>query len=128
MNKLNFFLLCCLFTTFFACISNNEKKIDEKIIGLWQNVDNPDMGIEFDKNGFYYLLDSNKRLVIENSTAFKYSFNQKFNNENNFILTEKDTGFEINGKLTHIDENNINLTLNVSESLNINGFYSRMNN
>ena len=121
-KSLNLFFLCFILCLFSECLSNKEIHSDKKIVGLWLNINQPDLGIEFYENGSYYLLYSNKRLEIENSTVLSYCFIPEA--AINFNLTEDTICFTYDGMLTFINEAKINLPLNVSECLTIDGSYT----
>lgn len=121
INILNLFFLCFILCLFSGCLSNKEIHSDRKFVGFWPNINQPDLGIEFDKNGSYYLLYCNKRLEIENSTVLSYCFILEATI--NFNLTEDSICFTYDGTLTFVNEAKINLSLNVSECLIIDGLY-----
>lgn len=115
MNKLNLLLLCFATTSLFSCDMRQEANDNHSIIGQWQNLNNPDIGIEFDAAGNYYLLKSNERLSIENEVVLHYAFNKELDG-NNFVLKEKTTDFTYTGKLTFLNKDTVKLSLKAPKS------------
>jgi hypothetical protein len=77
---------------FSICISiliscgNNPKKSDSKaIVGIWQNTTNPNAAIEFTMDGEYYLRLNGARLLPNDSTVEKYSYDP-LSEGNNLII------------------------------------------
>lgn len=128
MSNLNCFLLCCLFAIFFSCNSQSDDASDVELVGIWQNINQPTMGIEFDRNGNYYVLKHNERLEILESPIFKYTFNSGDAGNTNFSITEMASEIKYEGKLIFLDKDNIQLKLAVGGSSYDDGFFSRIIN
>lgn len=115
-----------LIVALIGCNSRGENNSDRIIVGQWQNINHSDAGIEFGENGQYYVLNHNERIVIENPTILKYTFNADMMDPYNFTLTETTTGFKYDGKLTFLDKDNIQLSLYVNDTPNHDSFLSRV--
>lgn len=114
----------CMFSTLVGCTSKKENRIS----GIWQHPNDKGMTIEFDKDGSYYLLDSNKRIVFEDSTVFKYSYKPEINQGFNFILKDNMTDYQCKGNITFNNPDNIYLSIKGSDQLSIQREYIRVKN
>ena len=82
------------------------------------------MGVEFDENGIYHLLKDKKRQTIDGMDVMKYTYNPS--KENNLQITEKSSALNATGEILFINDDEIKIELNVSESYTTNSRLTRM--
>lgn len=109
--KISLFVLSGLFFTILVGCDNNQKKDNNKaIVGIWQNITNPDSAIEFTKEGDYYLRLNGERLLINDSIIEKYSYDP-VSEENNLIIYGNQRAGDTQAKLVIINPERIKIAL-----------------
>ena len=84
--KISHYLFLSVLIAFLVGCNNDQKKADNKaIIGVWQNTANPNAAIEFTEAGEYFLHMDGERLLTNDSTVEKYSYDP-LSEENNLII------------------------------------------
>ncbi len=124
MHKLNILLSLCTLFYFSSCSTNPESNSENKISGRWQNIETPEMGIEFDKNGIYHLLKNKKRQTIQGMGVMEYTYNPSM--ENNLKITEKSSDLISHGRLQFLNDDEIKISLKVAKSYSADARYTRI--
>lgn len=126
MKQLRFFFLTFISLLLVSCNTHFNKESSSNLIGIWQNLENPEIAIEFEESGYYYLLKNKERLIYNEPVVMTYSYQPK--QKVNFSLSEITANINYKGTLTFLTENKINIELPVNESLKLGGDYSRISN
>lgn len=109
--KISFFVSLGFALSILVGCSNNQKNNDTKaIVGIWQNTTNPDASIEFTINGNYYLRMNGKRLLVDDSTTEKYSYDP-LSKGNNLIIYGNPKAGNTQAKLLIINPKQIKISL-----------------
>lgn len=110
MKISNYFLLVFSITILLGC--NNKPTIDDNkaIVGIWQNMTNPKAAIEFTKEGNYYLRIDGERILSDDSTTDKYTYNA-LSTENNLKIFNSVKAGNTEGKLMIISPERIKISL-----------------
>lgn len=83
---------------------------NKAIAGIWQNTSNPNTAIEFTEEGNYYLRINGERLIIDDSTAEKYSYNP-LSTGNNLIIYGKSKAGNTQSKLVILNPGHIKISV-----------------
>ena len=111
MKILNYLFLSLVIIFLASCNNNKPSGTDNKaIVGIWQNTSNPNSAIEFTKDGNYYLRINGERLLIDDSTVEKYSYNP-LSTENNLIIYGNPKAGNTQSKLVIINPGHIKISL-----------------
>ena len=119
--KISFPLSLVLIITILAgCSSKQTKNDNQAIIGIWQNATNPKVAIEFTKERNYYLRIDEERILSDDSTTDKYTYNAS-SKENNLNIFNSVKAGNTEGKLIILSPERLKILLvnqgtNVSET------------
>lgn len=109
--KISHYLFLSVLITFLAACASDQKKADSKaIIGVWQNTSTPNAAIEFTEDGEYFLRLNDERLLTNDSTVEKYSYDP-LSDENNLIIYGNTKMNTTQAKLVVIDPERIKISL-----------------
>ncbi len=119
---------------FYACTTNQTDKTanpiegskqDNNIVGIWKNIADEHTGIEFSADGNYYIINSNKRIIFDDSSRLLYELSTDENIENNFKLLSNNLQETSTGKLKFITPDKISISLLFKSGVKIEADYIR---
>jgi hypothetical protein len=110
MKISNYILLVFIITILAGCSSNQTNEDNKTIVGIWQNTTNPKASIEFTKEGNYYLRIDGERILSDDSTTDKYSYNSSSKANNLKIFNSVKAG-NTEGKLVILNPDRIKISL-----------------
>ncbi len=111
MKNLNYLFLGIAITILAGCNNKQNKEDNNKAItGIWQNTTNPNAAIEFTSGGVYYLRMNGERLLENDSTITKYSYDP-LSEENNLIIYGNPKAGDSQAKLVIISPERIKISL-----------------
>ena len=126
MKKLAYLSALFAFYLLTGCTTSEPNNIDQRIFGVWHNIEDPNTGVEFNKDGAYYILNSNERMTFGDSTTFSYELSLDSINENNFKLIENSSEIVMNGKLEFINPDKIHILIILINGPTIKGEFLRV--
>lgn len=111
MKNLNYLFLG-ITITFLAGCNNKQTKVDSNkaIIGIWQNTSNSIAEIEFTKEGTYYLRMNGERILDNDSTIIKYSYDPQ-SEGNNLIIYGNPKAGDVQATLVIISPERIKISM-----------------
>jgi len=110
MKISNYFLLVFIITILIGCHNKPTNEDNKAIFGIWQNTTNPKAAIEFTRDGNYYLRIDGERILSDDSTVDKYTYNA-LSKENNLTIFNSVKSGNTDGKLIIISPERIKISL-----------------
>ena len=111
MKNLNYIFLGLAITILAGCNNKQTKEDSNKaIIGIWQNTSNTIAEIEFTNEGTYYLRMNGERIMDNDSTIIKYSYDP-LSEGNNLIIYGNPKAGDVQATLVIISPERIKISM-----------------